>query len=60
MVNRKCLEMNQSATETSFQPRMTQPRMSWVTVTDAQGRERLQARWSDPTSVAKAGAVQAA
>lgn len=28
----------------------TTPQMTWVTVTDSQGRQRLEARWSVPAA----------
>lgn len=36
------------------------PRMTWVSETDARGRERLVARWSDPTMAQAASAAHAA
>lgn len=41
-------------------PRMTAPRMTWVSVTDARGHQRLVARWSDPTVTQAPSAAHAA
>ena len=38
----------------------TRPRMTWVTVTDARGRERLEMRWLDPEARPALGTAHAA